>query len=109
MGYVNDVSLKKAGVIFSVIFRRMRLLLTAFLLQWTETNHTDLWFFDASDIKCLDLMNKIEHSDFDHCIKQLTVDSPLRKLFSFLTHQFCSRHVTLWKIYSKKQNVFIGL
>ena len=51
-----------------------------FLVQWTETNHTDLWLFDASSYtKCLDSMNKLEHSDFDHCIKKLTVDSPLSK------------------------------
>ena len=44
-----------------------------FLVQWTETNNTDLWFFVASYTKCLDLMNTLEHSehsDFDHCIKK---------------------------------------
>ena len=63
-----------------MIFRRMRLSGDSFfLVQWAETNHTDLWFFDASFTKCLDLMNKFEHSDFDNCIKKLTVDSPLSK------------------------------
>ena len=52
-----------------------------FLVQWTETNHTELWFFDASYSKCLDAMNKLEHSDFDLCIKKLTVDSLLSKCF----------------------------
>ena len=54
-----------------------------FLVQWSETNHTDLCFVDASYTKCLDLMNKLEHSDFDHCIKKLTVDSTLSKFLHF--------------------------
>ena len=92
-----------------MIFRRMRLSVDSFfLVQWSETNHTDLWFFDSSYTKCLDLMNKPEHSDFDHCIKKTDRRQSPKQISSFLTHQFCSRHVTLWKIYSKKQNVFIG-
>ena len=54
-----------------------------FLVQWTETNHTDLLFFDAPFTKCLDFMNKLEHSDFDHCINKLIVDSPLSNFLHF--------------------------
>ena len=37
IGYVYDV-----GGILSVIFRRIRLFVNSFfLVQWTETNHTD--------------------------------------------------------------------
>ena len=70
-------------------FRRMRLSGDSFfLVQWAETNHTDLWIFDASYTKCLDLMNKLEHSDFDHCIKKLTVESPLSKFLHFWRTNF---------------------
>ena len=43
----------------------------------------DLLFFDAAYTKSLDLMGKLEHSDFDHCIKKLTLDSPLSKPLCF--------------------------
>ena len=74
-----------------MIFPRMTLSVDRFfLVQWTETNHTDLWFFDASNPKCLDLMNKLEHSDFEHCINKLTVDSPLSIFLHFLRTTFAA-------------------
>ena len=74
-----------------------------FLVQWTEANHTDLWFVDASYTKCLDLTNKLEHSDIDHCIKKTDRRQSPKQISSILTHQFCSRHVLYGKFIARNK------
>ena len=69
----------------------------------SDINHTDLRFLTTSYTKSLDLMNKVKHADFDHCIKKLTIASPLKLISSNLMHPYCSRNAVLDKFYKKKK------
>ena len=70
--------------------------------------YTDRGFFRASYTNPFVLINELEHSDFDHYIKTLTLDSPIGKYILFLTNQHCNRNAVASKFHNKKENFCIG-